>query len=248
MRLHILSDLHQEFAVYNPAVVKADVVILAGDIHTGLTGIRWAQSTYKDTPVIYVAGNHEYYGKAYFGHRGKMRRAAANSNVYFLEQDSVTIGDITFLGTTLWTDMKFEGNAVLSACYAKMSFNDYSRIRIEPNYRKLDPRNTQDFFQEAKAWLATSLQAAKTKKTVVITHHGISGQSVDPRYQNYTGQSFFISELSQFICDNPCNLWVHGHVHSSHNYNINTTQVITNPRGYIHELNPDFDPTLCLDV
>lgn len=32
MRIHLLSDLHNEFDTYIPSVVDADIVILAGDI------------------------------------------------------------------------------------------------------------------------------------------------------------------------------------------------------------------------
>jgi len=42
MKLHILSDLHTEFADFVPPETDADVVILAGDIGVGLCGIKWA--------------------------------------------------------------------------------------------------------------------------------------------------------------------------------------------------------------
>ncbi|MDP3311133.1 MAG: metallophosphoesterase family protein, partial [Polaromonas sp.] len=64
MRLHILSDLHLELASFEPdaaAVEQADLVVLAGDIHKGVNGISWARRTFPDKPVIYVAGNHEFY-------------------------------------------------------------------------------------------------------------------------------------------------------------------------------------------
>ncbi|MHB8354811.1 MAG: hypothetical protein ACYDCF_10320, partial [Burkholderiales bacterium] len=42
IKINILSDLHIEFFAYEPAATDADVVILAGDIDAGLSGIRWA--------------------------------------------------------------------------------------------------------------------------------------------------------------------------------------------------------------
>lgn len=62
MRIRILSDIHIEFEPYRPSEVEADLVILAGDIGVGLDGIRWAQRHFPDLPVVYIAGNHEYYG------------------------------------------------------------------------------------------------------------------------------------------------------------------------------------------
>ena len=61
MKLHILSDLHTEFASFSAPDTGADVVILAGDIGVGLDGIQWAASQFPKVPVIYVPGNHEYY-------------------------------------------------------------------------------------------------------------------------------------------------------------------------------------------
>ncbi len=39
MKLHVLSDLHTEFADFSPPGTDADVVVLAGDIGVGLGGI-----------------------------------------------------------------------------------------------------------------------------------------------------------------------------------------------------------------
>lgn len=36
MRLHVLSDLHMEFAPFEAPATDANAVILAGDINTGL--------------------------------------------------------------------------------------------------------------------------------------------------------------------------------------------------------------------
>ena len=56
MRIHVMSDLHLEFGEFTPPETNADVVILAGDIHLGTRGIEWAQRTFGDKPVIYIAG------------------------------------------------------------------------------------------------------------------------------------------------------------------------------------------------
>ena len=59
LRIHLLSDLHLEFAPFVPQVSSADVVVLAGDIGVGSQGMQWAKEVF-DIPVLYVAGNHEY--------------------------------------------------------------------------------------------------------------------------------------------------------------------------------------------
>ena len=44
MKIHLLSDLHLEFSTPSDrfGAVDSDVVVLAGDIHTGAMGIAWA--------------------------------------------------------------------------------------------------------------------------------------------------------------------------------------------------------------
>ena len=61
MKIHVLSDLHTEFADFEPPDTDADVVVLAGDIGVGTGGIEWAGQRFADGPVLYVPGNHEYY-------------------------------------------------------------------------------------------------------------------------------------------------------------------------------------------
>ncbi len=62
MKLHILSDLHTEFSDFEAPETDADVVVLAGDIGVGTGGIEWAAGQFPDVPVVYVPGNHEFYG------------------------------------------------------------------------------------------------------------------------------------------------------------------------------------------
>ena len=61
MRIHLLSDLHNEFSPFTPEVLETDVVILAGDIDVKTRGVDWAKRAFSG-PVLYVPGNHEFYG------------------------------------------------------------------------------------------------------------------------------------------------------------------------------------------
>lgn len=51
MRIHLLSDLHNEFDLFEPEVRDADVVILAGDINVKTRGVEWAKNTFT-CPVL----------------------------------------------------------------------------------------------------------------------------------------------------------------------------------------------------
>ena len=62
MKLNILSDLHLGFEPFARPVNDADVVILAGDIARPREAVAWATGFAK--PVLYVPGNHEFYGSS----------------------------------------------------------------------------------------------------------------------------------------------------------------------------------------
>ena len=64
LRIRYMSDLHLEFSDFTPPPLEADIVMLAGDIHTGTESLDWAARSFPETPVLYLPGNHEYYGFA----------------------------------------------------------------------------------------------------------------------------------------------------------------------------------------
>jgi 3',5'-cyclic AMP phosphodiesterase CpdA len=145
MRLHILSDLHLEFEPFTPPAVAADAVILAGDVSTGRNGLKWALKSFPDRPVIYVLGNHEFYGQKVQKLIKELQEMAQGTNVHLLENQSCTIGDVLFLGATLWTDFVLNGDLVMSEVVAQTSMNDYRRIRTLPRYSRLKPSDTRRF-------------------------------------------------------------------------------------------------------
>jgi len=124
VRLQIYSDLHLERGAVAPEVGDADVIVLAGDIHTGTRGIDWAKTL--DKPVIYVAGNHEFWGEDYGDHLEALRQAAAGSAVHFLENEAVIVQGVRFLGCTLWTDYANGHDAMVDFGHW---MNDHQEIR-----------------------------------------------------------------------------------------------------------------------
>ena len=141
MKLHILSDIHLEFAPFEVPETDADVVVLSGDIGKGFQEIELANRCGK--PVVYVAGNHEYYGGAMPKLTEKMRDVAG-PNVALLENDEVTIGGVRFLGATLWTDFRLFGEASIDHCMvvAGEQMNDFRLIRCSPKYGRQNPHVT----------------------------------------------------------------------------------------------------------
>jgi len=276
VKLLVLSDLHVEFAPFapDPAIVEAaDVVVLAGDISNGVKGIAWARQTFADKPIVYVAGNHEFYRQHWVRLLEPLRAQARVHGVHFLENETVTIEGIRFLGATLWTDfLLFGEDKKLAAMHeAARTMNDFNLINAKAlptrlnivgprgSPWKLSPAHTLHRHQESLAWLQVQLPLGQADKTVVVSHHFPSRRSVVPLLADDLGSAIYGSNLPDEVLLGAA-LWIHGHTHSSFDYRIGeeagrTGRVVCNPRGYplgrlrpgVFE-NPGFDPGLTVDV
>ena len=139
MRIRVLSDLHMEFAPFYAPPADADVVVLAGDVAPGLRGLEWARSAFGGAPVVYVAGNHEFYCHATPKLADDLAREAEGSPVHVLENAEVVTGGVRFLGCTLWTDFDLFGERIRSAAAAHAAMNDFRLIRVSPRFRREQP-------------------------------------------------------------------------------------------------------------
>ena len=248
MKLQVLSDLHLEFQPFHIPTTDADVVILAGDISVRDRGLTWAIQNIPDKPVLYILGNHEYYGSAHPKLIGKLKAQAEGTNVHILENDAIDINGYRFLGCTLWTDFALFGEPRLAGIEATQSMNDFRKIRRSPGYSRLRSIDAAVLHRQSLTWLRQALTAHDASKTVVITHHAPSDRSIPPQYTTDILSAAYASSLEDFILQTQPKLWLHGHTHHSWNYHIEATQVLCNPRGYPGEFNPAFNPTLTLKL
>ena len=248
MRLHILSDLHLEFAPFMPPSTGADMVILAGDIRPGMRSIPWIQKTFPDTPVVYVLGNHEYYGQALPRHLEKLKEAASGTNIHILENDCLDTGEVVIMGCTLWTDFELFGNPRVAGYFATQGMNDYRRIRLNPSYRRLRSLDTAVLHYQSRHWMENQFKIFKGRKIVVVTHHSPSTRSLPVNYEQDILSAASASKLDELVAASGACLWVHGHIHHNQDYFIGKTRVICNPRGYPEEQNTDFLPDMVIEV
>lgn len=218
------------------------MVVLAGDIHVGVKGIEWAIAQNFGCPVIYVLGNHEYYGHSYPGLIGKAKEAAAGTAVHVLENSSVEIDGVRFHGATFWTNFELFGDARLTGFHCQQVMNDFKKIRKEPSYSKIRAMDLAAIHNHSIAWLRRSLQASKSGLNVVISHHAPSLKSVHEMYSGDMTSAAYASNLETFITELQPDYWFHGHTHSSSDYEIGNCRVICNPRGYKGEENIHFRP------
>lgn len=247
MKLHILSDLHLEFEDFSLCEKDYDILILAGDIHVGEKAVNWIKANVKDKPVLYVPGNHEYYNHAYPKLLDKLEKSVQDSSIHILENKHIKIGDLNFLGCTLWTDFEILEDPKIAGYQCEQILNDFRKIRVSPEYSKFKARNAAFIHYRSRKWLEKTLQNLKNEKTVIISHHAPSIQSTEERYRKEILTSAYLSDLEGLIREYKVNLWIHGHIHKRSDYNIEDCKVICNPRGYPDERVIGFDPELMYD-
>lgn len=241
MKIHLLSDLHTEFAPFNPPETDADVVVLAGDTATGVKGIARAKEWFPDRPVLYVAGNHEYYGESIPRLNHKLAAAAEAAGVHFMENREMVMDGVRFLGCTLWTDFELFGERQHSMAAAQAAMNDFRVIRVDPEYRRFRPMDARAIHHRSLHWLAERLDAPFAATTVIVTHHAPSLRSVNPEFREHGATPAYASDL-EWLLDGRAALWLHGHTHVGLDYEIGGTRVIANQRGYPDDPAAGFDP------
>lgn len=268
MRFLILSDLHLEFAVFAPSQTSAyDAVILAGDIKPTADEVpRWASRTSQfgpNTPILFVPGNHEYYGAVIQTQR-RLLAETQTDNVHVLDPGEVFLDDgrVRVLGCTLWTDfeqvvitpngpMSDPAEATEEAADRLSDFKVIGFMEPGSARRKLTPADTLVMHREQRQWLLGKLREPFDGQTVVITHHAPCQLSVADEYADDWLTPCFVSDLPDEFFEVPA-LWVHGHTHTSFDYVRGRTRVVCNPRGYRMRNggfeNSAFDPGLIVEV
>ena len=162
MKIAVCSDLHLEFGdIELKNTEGADVLILSGDILVAndirdrdvygvMDGTR--SNRYHDfmrrcseefKNVVYVAGNHEHYnGDFKYTYAILKNKFEYLKNVHILDRECIEIDGVTFIGSTLWTDMNKRDPLTLE--HMKSMMNDFrcvtnsnrSVFRTVPLYQK----------------------------------------------------------------------------------------------------------------
>lgn len=237
MRLLIVSDLHNECIELRnswPDSAKYDVVILAGDIHSGINSLSWALQNWPDKPVIFVPGNHEFDNLVLVETRAAMREfAGQHSNLILLDDDVVMHDGVRFVGGTLWTDFRLfsEDETVIREAMGKAERElfRYERIRYDRHHGLL-PQDTVTLHHRTRYLIQSALAKPFPGQTVVVTHFLPSHRSVSTRFAADPLTPAFASALDDLAAK--ADFWIHGHAHHSVDYRIGRCRVICNPRGY----------------
>jgi Icc-related predicted phosphoesterase len=255
MRLWIFSDLHLNFARMTApiAIPDADVCVVAGDVCVKGPdrSVKWLiEHVSPFMPVVFVAGNHEYYNTSLEGGLAAGRTAAAGSNVHFLENNALEINGVHFAGCTFWTDFELMGHRQFAMYHAELVMSDYQEVRLTSRSgRRMRASNTVRMHQESRTFIEGFLERHRCDRTVVVTHHAPSRRAISHHYASDLTSAAFASDLDALVVERGPDIWIHGHVHEPQSYMLGNTRILCNPRGYPDERSfRDFDFARVMEV
>lgn len=286
VNIQLLSDLHLESNPHFKArpLPGADLLVLAGDIGSYQDGSLLGSLGIEDfglarfsplpvhsggaawpTPVLFIPGNHEYDGLDFDATRLRLREVCARLGLVWLEQETVVMGGVRFVGSNLWTDFD-----ALTTCKAGVSPAQASEITLgeqlkarekafraanfylkkNHSFRNGEPMLASDVREEAlksQAWLRQALAVPFDGPTVAVTHFAPSLLSADPRYGLTPGTAGFCNALDELLPQ--ASLWLHGHLHCPNDYVKHGCRVVANPLGYARKGEQGaFRESLCITV
>jgi hypothetical protein len=269
-----LADLHTDIernGLDSMPAVDADVTVISGDAAApGTLALRKIRELYPDRgrPLIYVRGNHDYYS-FYDKHHPELRTTweeqnarmpgvAADLGIILLDDSTVEIGDVLFIGATLWTDFAVRPPYMQhsdAARTATKGMNDYRAIKTGKGRSRdmLLPAQTIAAHRVSVAFIERTLADRPAgQAAVVVTHHAPSPRSL-LRFPALSDLDWcYASDLEHLMTgDAAPQLWLHGHIHRNRDYTVGDCRVVANPRGYpdfAARENPDFDPTMVVEV
>lgn len=243
MKLVIGSDLHLEFG--NTRIedcldrVTGDILILAGDIFVAK---QWSRKVQEDDKylsffkhasdkfdhVIYIMGNHEYYGGGQIHIEHELIKDRfyefGLKNIHLLYDEFIEIDGQKFFGGTLWSGLK-NNDWHLKQRLAH-SLNDFRHIKYMGTDLSID--HLPILYEKCLSALEKEIDG----DTIVVTHNAPSFKCVHSKYFGSELNWLFANTLDNFISKHQPKLWIHGHMHDPVDIMLGETRVICNPRDY----------------
>jgi hypothetical protein len=261
MRIQLFSDLHLERDPhFRPRIAAGtDVVVLAGDVGSYQSGSRLDSEDFGlerfsplrwDSPcanVVYVPGNHEFDALEFDDAYARLRATCDRLGITWLERETVTIGNVRFVGTTLWSD--FDALIGKEADLSKQLQLRAKAFRAANYYLKKNTtlksgepvlaEGIRAMALECQDWLRAALAQPFDGPTVAVTHFAPSLLSADPRYGLTSSTSGFCNALDALFP--MVDVWMHGHLHCANDYLVHGSEnnqawscrVVANPLGYL---------------
>jgi predicted phosphodiesterase len=218
-----------------------DLIVMAGDIHNGLRGIVYADqvASFLGAPVVYVAGNHEFYhhdmdllGPAFVAAAARTR-----GRVRYLENNTagfeIAGTRLNVLGCTLWTDYELNGHAQTAMRVAARHMNDHAFIKI--GAAQFTPDDALARHRQSRIWLHKTLARLRREqpaaRNLIVTHHAPSPAYLGERTGGIA-PSYASDMFLEFAHLTPA-AWIHGHTHHRHDSLEEGIRFVSAPRGYV---------------
>ena len=145
MKFDLISDVHQDMGWRDewPATGDSDILVLPGDLHNTMWGavsvLDYFANRYKK--ILYVDGNHEYYGARGFVPVDENMQSVRNfilnekpSNVHYLSQEGPYVSDgVAFVGANGWYNFTAPGAGKQEQMEDYRSCNNDCRIVFKGN-------------------------------------------------------------------------------------------------------------------
>lgn len=279
MRLFVLSDLHLEKRSLSDVRTPDrdyDVLVCAGDVWEGQPAgaIQALVRLAAGRPVLVVPGNHDCYRAGPDDRRSAAQmvelmraeadrvNASGSGSVTLLEGGAqTTIGAVTFVGATLWTDWALAGlwrpgadagaavlDAILSVTNPATGSREYRGSIFAAPGEVWQPHDAYRQHRHDREALRRTLLLSPGPLVVVVTHHAPLTEILEP-YRGRPGVPWWIPAFyaSRLLADLPQAvrpaLWVSGHFHARHDLRIADTRCVANPVAAA-----DYDPDWIIDL
>jgi predicted phosphodiesterase len=240
MDIQIFSDFHGE-AYDDPAYIwkyvtpQADVAVVAGDIHSRRFEDAVNEIATKFKLVIVLLGNHEWYRRDI---SWEPDRTQFLDNVVLLDPGVYEYEDVTFIGATLWSDLKNEDPVLMLT--VRNHINDFRVIRNGD--RTFTPQDAVKRHHKEVKFLNKMVEKHREKKIVIITHFMPSFELVHPKWHT-PGTAllnhYFAANCDDLVEKSEAAAWIFGHTHDRRDMDVRGVRCVCNPIGYPRE-NPDY--------
>lgn len=278
MKVAYASDLHLEFFLERfhktrlgitpiprfprlDNTENAEVLILAGDIGNIKQFLSGSYDDFFDhiseqyKEIIWVFGNHEYYGTTLSNDTtlqvGCALEDMGYTNIYATNRGFFHYGGVDFLCGTLWTDYDkcnpvamIQASVGMSDCKVIFQQNDEPlskyKKRVYPEFiYDNEHLPTLKGFEDHLSFL---VEKNSSTPVVVVSHHAPSYKSIGAKFSGSSLNPAFASDLEYMFAIYPhLKYWVHGHMHDEFDYKIGDSRVLCNPHGYIEYERKDYE-------
>jgi predicted phosphohydrolase len=217
MKLQYASDLHlefsenKEFLKRHPLRPGGDVLLMAGDIvpfaimdeHADF--FNYISDNFNTT--YWIPGNHEYYYSDISERSGSLNEAI-RSNVFIVNNITVTRENIKFIFSTLWTRIS-PGNQF----EIRQRLSDFHTIKY--NRKGLSPDQYNQLHEQCRSFLKEEISNSGNDKKVIVTHHVPTFLNYPEKYKGDNLNEAFAVEMYDEILKSDADFWIFGHHHCS---------------------------------